>query len=233
MNPGLAWLLTRLYPRPWRERYGAEFEELLETGHGGVRILANVVWSGLRERIFPIRGLTPDHATGSVAFHSFCMRAPLVIFSVAPVALLAGGYFVACLILWAGWQIFLPGADSPFGGGPLHGFANLYFQFGKYFYGGAPILVGWVIAIIAARQRAKAVWPLTGFILVAWMGATARIEASRTVVPRGLGHIHMDFVLWPLDRNGHDGLVHALVILSLAVLPYLLWRFLSTRTMFS
>jgi hypothetical protein len=36
-----------------------------------------------------------------------------------------------------------------------------------------------------------------------------------------------------LDRNGHDGLVHALVILSLAVLPYLLWRFRSTRTMFS
>jgi hypothetical protein len=41
MNPSLAWLLTRLYPRPWRERYGAEFEELLETGHGGVGILAN------------------------------------------------------------------------------------------------------------------------------------------------------------------------------------------------
>jgi hypothetical protein len=118
MNPSLAWLLTRLYPRPWRERYGAEFEELLETGHGGVRILANVVWSGLRERIFPIQGLTPDHATGSVAFHSFCMRAPWVIFSVAPVFLLAGGYFVACLILWAGWKIFLPGADSPFGGWP-------------------------------------------------------------------------------------------------------------------
>ena len=232
MNPGLAWLLTRLYPRPWRDRYGAEFEELLETGPGGVGILANVLWSGLRERIFPIQGLTPDRATGSAAFHSFCMRAPLVIFSVAPVALLAGGYFVACLILLAGWKIFLPGADSPFGGGPLHGFANLYFQFGKYFYGGAPILAGWVIAVTAARQRAKAVWPLTGFILVAWMGATARIEASRTAVPRGFGHIHMGFVLWPLDRNGHDGLVHALVILSLAVLPYLLWRFRSTRTMF-
>jgi len=233
MNPSLAWLLTRLYPRPWRERYGAELEELLETGHSGVRILANVVWSGLRERIFPIEGLTTDHATGSVAFHSFCMRAPWVIFSVAPVSLLAGGYFVACLILWAGWKIFLPGTDSPFGGSPQHGFANLYFQFGKYFYGGAPILVGWVIAIIAARQRAKAVWPLTGFILVAWMGATARIEASRTVVPRGFGHIHMDFVLWPLDRNGHDGLVHALAILSLALLSYLLWRFRSSRTMFS
>ncbi len=233
MNPTLAWLFTRLYPRPWRERYGAEFEELLETGHSGVGIMADVVWSGLRERIFPIQEFTPDHAIGSVAFHSFCMRAPWVIFSLAPVSLLAGGYFVACLILWAGWKIFLPGADSPFGGGPRHGFANLYFQFGKYFYGGAPILVSWVVAIIAVRQKAKAVWPLTGFILVAWMGATARIEASRTVVPRAFGHIHMDFVLWPLDRNGHDGLVHALVILSLAVLSYLVWRFRSTRTMFS
>jgi hypothetical protein len=233
MNPKLARLLIRLYPRSWRERYGAEFEELLETGHGGLGTWANVAWSGLRERIFPTQGLTPDQDTSTAQFHSFCLRAPWVIFSLAPVSLLAGGYFVACLILWIGWKIFLPGADSPFGGGPRYGFANLYFQFGKYFYASAPILVGWVIAIIAARQGAKAVWPLTGFILVAWMGATARIQASRTAVPRGFGHIHMDFVLWPLAQNGHDGLVHALLILSLAVLPYVLWRLLSARTIFS
>jgi hypothetical protein len=35
MNPALARLLTRLYPRPWRERYGAEFEAFLQTGPGG------------------------------------------------------------------------------------------------------------------------------------------------------------------------------------------------------
>jgi hypothetical protein len=222
-----------MYRRSWRERYGAEFEELLEASRGGFRTVANVVWSGLRERIFPTPGLTPAQDTGSGRLHSLCARAPWAIFSLAPVSLLAGCYIAACLILRIGWTIFLPGSDTPFGRGPVHGLANLYFQFGKYFYGSAPILVGWVVAVLAVRQRAKAIWPSTGFVLVAWMGAVARIRASRTEIPRGLGHIRMDFVLWPWAQNGHDGFVYALVILSLAVLPYLLWRIHIARTMSS
>lgn len=233
MSPRLARLLTRMYPRSWRERYRTEFEELLETGRGGFHTVANVAWSGLRERISAIGGLTPDQSAGSGLLHSLCARAPWTIFSLAPVSLLAGCYAAACLILWIGWTIFLPESETPFGEGPLHGLANLYFQFGKYFYGSAPILVGWVVAGVAVRQRAKAVWPLTGFVLVAWMGAAARIRASRPEIPGGLGHIRMDFVLWPRAQNGHDGLVHALVILSLAGLPYLLWRFQIARTTLS
>jgi hypothetical protein len=233
MNPRLARLLTRMYPRSWRERFGAEFKELLETGRGGFRTMANVVWSGLHERIFPTPGLTPANDTGSGRLHSLCAQAPWAIFSLAPLSLLAGCYIAACLILWIGWTIFLPGSDTPFGGGPRHGLANLYFQFGKYFYGCAPILVGWVVSVLAVRQKAKAVWPLTGFFLVAWMGTAARIQASRTGVPNGMGHIRMDFVFWQSFQNGQDGLVHAVVILSLAVLPYLLWRIHSVRTMSS
>jgi hypothetical protein len=233
MNPKLARLLTRIYPRSWIARYGVEFEELLETGRGGFHTVANVAWSGLREHISPIRGLTSDQSADSGLFHSLCVRAPWAIFSLAPVSFLAGCYVAACLILWIGWTIFLPKSETPFGGGPMHGFENLYFQFGKYFYGGAPILVAWVFAGIAARQRAKAAWPLTGFVLVAWIGAAARIRASRTEIPGGLGHIRMDFVLWPWVQNGHEGLVHALVILSLAVLPYLLWRIQIARTTLS
>jgi hypothetical protein len=233
MNPRLAGLLALMYPRSWRKRYGAEFKELLESGRGGFRTVANVVWSGLNERVFPTPGLTPAQDTGSGRLHSLCARAPWAIFSLAPVSLLAGCYIAACLILRIGWTIFLPGSDTPFGGGPVHGLANLYFQFGKYFYGSAPILVGWVVAILAVRHRAKAIWPSTGFVLVAWMGAAARIRASRTEIPRGLGHIRMDFVLWPWAQNGHDGLVYALVIVSLAVLPYLLWQIHSARTMSS
>jgi hypothetical protein len=174
-----------------------------------------------------------DQDSRSVQFHSWCVRAPWAMFSLAPVFLLAGAYFVACLILWSGWKIFLPGADSPFGGGRVHGFANLYFQFGKYYYYSAPILVGWGIELIAVRQRAKAAWPVIGLVLVAWMGATARIQASRTAVPGGLGHIYMDFALWPLVQNVHGGLFHAVMILSLTVLPYLLWRFQKARPLFS
>ncbi len=56
MNPRLAHFLTRLYPRRWRERYGAEFEALLQAGRGGLRTSANVVWSAMTEYIFPTQG---------------------------------------------------------------------------------------------------------------------------------------------------------------------------------
>jgi hypothetical protein len=38
---------VRLYPRAWRQRYGTEFEALLETGGGDLRTWANVLWSAL------------------------------------------------------------------------------------------------------------------------------------------------------------------------------------------
>lgn len=50
MRHRLARLLARLYPRDWRERYGEEFEALLQDSRGGFRALVNVVWSALRER---------------------------------------------------------------------------------------------------------------------------------------------------------------------------------------
>jgi len=61
LKPGLARLLTRLYPRGWRERYGEEFVALLEDEAGGgllaeVRAAVNVVWSALGERISPTPG---------------------------------------------------------------------------------------------------------------------------------------------------------------------------------
>jgi hypothetical protein len=56
MSPALARLLTRLYPRAWRERYAEEFEATLEDGPGDLYTLANVTCSGLSEHIFPTRG---------------------------------------------------------------------------------------------------------------------------------------------------------------------------------
>jgi hypothetical protein len=60
MNPRLARLLTRLYPRSWRERYGEEFEAHLEMGPGNLRTSANVIWAALSEYIFPTRGGNMD-----------------------------------------------------------------------------------------------------------------------------------------------------------------------------
>lgn len=60
MKPALARLLTRLYPRAWRERYGVEFEAHLEASGGDLRTClgtgADVAWSALCERMFPTRG---------------------------------------------------------------------------------------------------------------------------------------------------------------------------------
>jgi hypothetical protein len=230
MNPSLAKMLTRLYPRAWRERYGAEFEVLLSTGRGGLRgdlrTVANVFWSALQERVSP----TPGPGRGRSQFHSWCLQAPWAMFGLAPLFLLAGAYFVACCYLWSGWQILLPGADTPFGGrpvGPVYGFENIYFQAGKFYYFGAPLLVGWAIGIIAIRQRVKTLWPTIGLVLTAWMGGTARIEASRTTVHSGLGHISMHFAPGSSAQDIYGSLFHSLVILSLTVLPYLVWQLAS------
>ncbi len=219
MNSRLAHLLVFLYPRPWRERYGAEFEALLHNGGGGLRTWANVVWSAFHEHVFPTPGLNTEHSQ----FQSWCVRAPWAMFGLAPLLLLAAAYFVAaCFILWSGWKIFLPGTNTPFV--PIDGLANFYFQVGRLIYFSAPIVIGWAIGLVAARQRLKVVWPGAGWLLIALIGGTAQVRASRTTVLSGVGHVRMAFALGPSVHGIPDGLFHGLVILSLAVLPYVIWR---------
>jgi hypothetical protein len=164
---------------------------------------------------------------------SWSVRAPWATFGLAPIIFLAGAWFVALFILWSGWTIFLPGADTPFGGHHLYRFANLYFQADRALYFGAPILIGWGIGLIAARQRLSAAWPIAGLSLIALIGGTAQVHASRIAVPRGLGHISMDFTLGSTMPLIPYALFHVLVILLLAALPYLLWRLQKTRALFA
>jgi hypothetical protein len=167
-------------------------------------------------------------------FQSWCVRAPWAMFGLAPLLLLAVAYFAACLYLWCGWEIFRPGADTPFGGrvGPIYSFSNIYFQAGKFYYFSAPILVGWAIGLVAARQRLKALWPTVALVLIAWMGATAQIHASRTAVPSGLGHISMNFFTFgPSGQAISDEWLYALVIFTFTMLPYLIWRLQKARSL--
>lgn len=175
-------------------------------------------------------GKTDDLASALIEqrqSQSWCARAPWLMFGFAPLICLGAAYLVACLYLWCGWKFFLPGADTPFGAlaAPTYSLANMYFQVGKFYYYSAPILVGWTIAIVAARQRLKSVWPTVGLVLIAWMGATARIQASRTAVPRGLGHISMDFfTLGSSSQTISQSMSSAFLILTLAIVPYFDWR---------
>jgi hypothetical protein len=65
MNHAVAHLLTRLYPREWRERYGAEFEAFLQSDRGGLSAAANVFWSALSEHIVPTQGGNMDRLPNS------------------------------------------------------------------------------------------------------------------------------------------------------------------------
>src|ERR1700758_454349 len=130
MNPRLARMLVRLYPRAWRERYGMEFEALLENGGGDARIFVNVICSALGERLFPA---TVDSNPRPGLFQSWCARAPWAMFGVAPLVLLIGAYIAACFILWSGWRIFLPAMETPFAA-RLHGLSILYFGVGRWLY---------------------------------------------------------------------------------------------------
>jgi hypothetical protein len=162
-------------------------------------------------------------------FQSWCARAPWAMFGVAPLILLFGAYFVACLVLWSGWKIFLPGAETPFV--RLDGPAIYYFGIGKMIYFFAPVLVGWCIGLVAVRQRLNAAWPAVGLLLVAMAGGAAQVHVSRPSDPGGAGHVSMDFSLGPFAQGVSHGLSHALVILLATVLPWLVWRLLRARSL--
>jgi hypothetical protein len=158
-------------------------------------------------------------------FQSWCARAPWAMFSVAPAVALAVAWGIALFILWSGWNIFLPGTVTPFGAGHFRLFdlANIYFQSGKAIYFFAPIFVGWGIAALAIRQRMQTRWLAVGMLLVALAGGTGHVYAGRTAVPGGVAHVGMGFSL-ALLQGRPFGLLHAVIVLSMAALPYVVWR---------
>jgi hypothetical protein len=219
MNRRIASVLVRLYPRSWRERYGAEFEALLETGRGDLQTIANVVLSALGERKLPRGGNMEQNRRPSL-FQSWCARAPWAMFGIAPLLLLIAAYFAACFILWSGWRIFLPDTQTPFvrlDGG----LSIVYFGMGRWLYFFAPVVIGWLVGLIAVRQRSRAVWPLAGLALIALTGGAARVQTFR---PAGAdGQVSLDFIF--------GNLAHALIIFTLTVVPYLILRLRKDRSL--
>ncbi|HUZ94805.1 MAG TPA: hypothetical protein VMU57_07815 [Edaphobacter sp.] len=170
-------------------------------------------------------GRTDDLANAMIEqrqFRSWSNRAPWAIFSLGPLLMLAVAYYIAMFLLWSGWQIFLPGADTPFV--RIDGFAIFYLGVGRLIYFGAPVFVGWIVFLIAARQRFNALWPIISTILVAFVGGAAQVRASRTAIPGGLGHIRMFFTLPSSGELLLDRLVGAVIVFSLGMVPYFIWR---------
>lgn len=161
-------------------------------------------------------------------FQSWCARAPWAMFGLAPLILLSGAYFFAGLVLWSGWKIFLPEAGTPFV--RLDGPAIYYFGIGRMVYYWAPVLVGWGIALVAARQRLKAAWPFVGLVLVALVGGAVQVHVGRPSVPGGAGHVSMDLALGSFVQGVSHGPFRVVVILLVTLLPYVVWRLQRTRS---
>jgi hypothetical protein len=153
-------------------------------------------------------------------------RAPWAAFGLVPIAVLAAAYAAAMLILWTGWQWFLPNVNTPFGNHTT-GLANAYFQLGRALYFTAPLFIGWAISVIAARQRISPWWPAIGLALIAWLGATARVRVHR---PDGaLGHVGMSLSV----QNLPSSLLSALVVLAVMALPWVVWQGRKLQTILS
>ncbi len=56
MNRRVAHLLTHMYPRRWRARYGEEFVDFLQDGHGDLRTWMDVMRGAVGEHIHPTMG---------------------------------------------------------------------------------------------------------------------------------------------------------------------------------
>jgi hypothetical protein len=151
-------------------------------------------------------------------------RAPWAVFGLGSVTLLAVVYAAACAILWTGWRMFLPGRETPFVPIDVGNMAIAYFGLGKLLYFGGPLLVGWCIAIVAARQRLSALWPAAGLALVALIGGAAQVRAVAAAAPGMSGHVHF-WLTWGAtgeETLGRAGM--AVMLFVCAAAPYVIWR---------
>ena len=170
-------------------------------------------------------GSVEDLATALIMqreLRAWTSRAPWAAFGIAPVALLGGLYLIACLLLFTGWRIFFPLANTPFL--PLHGIEIVYFGLGKLLYRGGPLLVGWGVVALAARQRRPFLWPAAGLLLVALIGGAAQVHAIAASVPGTAGQVHLGLTWGATTEEMARRLLSAAAIFCVALLPYILWR---------
>lgn len=216
MNRRLGRILVRLYPRPWRERYGAEFAALLEADRWGISTALDVMGAAVGEWVSTVKGGTMS--TAESRLQNWSLQAPWAMFGIVPLGLLAAAYGIALFLLWSGWRMFLPLEIMPFV--RVDGWAFAYFGLGRFLYLCTPVLVGFAIAWLASRSGVKALWPVIGMALVAWVGGSSQVRVSRMSLSEP-GHVGMALAL------GHPG--YAVQIFAVSILLYLLLRMYTRR----
>jgi len=90
-----------------------------------------------------------------------------------------------------------------------------------------PLLTGWGMILLAARQRVQAVWPvILGSLVVALLGATGNVDVRPPSIPGDSGDVGIQF--YPLLSQLPDSAGRALLLFVLVALPYLVWRWRSS-----
>lgn len=160
-------------------------------------------------------------------FRSWSARAPWAVFLVAPPLALAGIGAVTIALLVAVVEFYRPepGAHAilPAWFGPV---ALLATRFDLLV---VPVLLGWGVALTAARQRTKLFWPAIGLAVIALLGGMAEFEVALPTAPGGPGEISLGFALAPPFDGLVPGLVRGAAMLALTLVPYLSWRILRAR----
>lgn len=159
---------------------------------------------------------------------SWTARAPWLVLGAGPALALAAGWATALLILWTGWNWFLPGSPTPFV--RLHGFEIAYFGVGRMLYFSAPVLAGWGMIVVARRQRVRAVGPvIPGCLVVALMGATGTVHVHPAMFAGERADVGIQF--FPLTARLPEAAAHAVLLLVLVMLPHVVghWRAFCTQ----
>ena len=76
----IAKLLVRIYPSTWRERYGEEFEALIEDGSLGAAVIIDVLWGALKMRVASrsfVRVVLPCMLAGTLGAVAISLVVPM------------------------------------------------------------------------------------------------------------------------------------------------------------
>ncbi|SRR5579859_254928 len=212
--------------KPWRvRRYLAEladhYEDLLaeeeESGKvGGIARAAALARLGSLDEL-------AEAMTSQSRFRSLAAKAPWALFPGGAVLGLAIGYAVTSLLMIGTVEAFasrvgshlMPPAWLP----PV---AEAVFGFDRYLL---PILLGWLIAAVALRQRLPARWPVAAMMGLSLLGAGLYCQADWPSEPTVWSFRVGNLLDGQRDSSSPASYaMHVLISFLFALLPYLVLR---------
>lgn len=152
---------------------------------------------------------------------AWSVRAPWAIYFLAPPAMLGVALAVGIALVMA-----IVEAHRPDGGGHpvLPGwFGGMTAADTLVVTRLLPLLLGWGVALQAARQRMAVLWPALGLGAISVIGGCLEFAVTLPVPPTLPGEISLGFALVPPYGNAAETAARIALNLALTLLPYLCW----------